>query len=281
MFTKITAALIAALIIASMLILPTGAIEFAGSNRDIAITPHTYTGYRFFGPDSPHSPIDTTQIASVKFYIKFEDLQNHEPAVVQLAYNSGTTGWVSRNHDLNDGLIVSVSVTGGVSQDDFFEVALSTENDAIHGTYSVELRSRNGAILGEGVYSNNITQADETPDNSGELENELENEGQHAPENEGEDEEQQVPQEQGEGQHAPEAGHEEQQPHETQEVGEPQGQQGGELVNEAEKQPEAGHGNAGNPQTDGSNILTATGMTIVSALAVLSMAKKARREDDE
>jgi len=251
MLRKIIAATVAALLTATTLILPTSAIEYSGSNIDIPITAGAYTGYRFFGPDSPHSHIDTSQIAYVKFYIKFPDLQYHEPANVVLAYNSGTTGWVSRTHDLNDGLIVQIELsTGGIVAGDFFDAALSTDDYEIHGTYSVEVLDWNGAVLGEGVYSSNIfVPEDEVIDEGEWTEDET-------PDEVGNDEPEELP--------------EEEDGYSYEEV------EGDEVDGE---NPNGVGESRDNPQTDaGANILTATGMSIVSALAILSMTKKAKQE---
>jgi hypothetical protein len=229
----------------STLTITVNAIQFAQSNTNIEIIPGVYTGYRFFGPDSPHSVIDTTQIHYVKFYIKFEDLRHHEPANVLLAYNSGTTGWVTRQHDLNNGLIVEIEITsGGVSLDDFFEAALTTENESIRGTYSVEVRDVHGRVLGQGVYESNIPQSNEVRyDNDGEPD--------YNPEYTPADEE-----------YEPEYEYE---PEEEPEY--------------EYEQPEYEHYPEANPETGGANIITATAMTVVSALAIISMSKRNKKKD--
>jgi hypothetical protein len=254
MYKKIITSIVAIAIMTMALTVSVGAIQFSDSNRDIEIISGTYTGYRFFGPESPHSPIDTSNIAYVKFYIKFEDLQHHEPANVLLAYNSGTTGWVSRTHDLNDGLIVQIELTaGGVAQDDFFEVALTTDNSAIHGTYSVEVRDWSGKVLGEGVYESNIPESNEVVYGTETNEPDDDDYGSDYVPDEGED------------------GYDEYYGNETE----------GDATEEKPDYEGETVGTDDNPQTDGANILTATGMTIVSALAILSMTKKSKRERGE
>jgi hypothetical protein len=243
---KIAVGILAVAIIATTLATSVGAIQFSDTNTGIAIVPGAYTGYRFFGPESPHSHINTTQIQYIKFYIMFEDLRHHEPANVLLIYNSGTTGWVTQQHDLNDGLIVEIEITtGGVSLDDFFEVALTTDNSAISGTWSVEVRDHRGQVLGEGVYEHNIPQDT----------NEVYYDSEGNPEDYQPD---YVP----EDEYVPET---------TPEQTTPAPQ-----TTPAQNIPEAG--DSGNPETGNANILTATAMTVVSALAILSMHKKNKKE---
>ncbi|MCL1881685.1 MAG: hypothetical protein FWF76_05855 [Oscillospiraceae bacterium] len=249
--TKLVALAITAFAVATFTVV-TGAIQFSETNVGIDIITGEYTGYRFFGPDSPHSPIDTTEIAAVKFYIKFDDLEHHEPAMVNLSYNSGTTAWVSVDHDLNDGLIVEIDITpGGVSLDDFFEVALFTDNPAIQGTFSVEIRDHDGEVLGEGVYGDNIPDSNEYHYNS-HGEGEVEDEG--VPEETEESEETTATTTE-----APVTGSTEVPPSTTPATSEP---------------PPA----ETNPPTGNANIITATAMTIVSALAILSMKKGSSRK---
>jgi hypothetical protein len=146
-----TAAIIAALTTTLMLTVTTGAIQFSDTNKDIEILYGEFTGYRFNGPDAPGDGVNTAKIAKVKFYIKCPDLESIELAPVQLIYNSGTTGWVETDHDLNDGLIIEVDVPG-VVEGDFFDAALGTWNEEITGTFSVELRDADDNVIGVGVY---------------------------------------------------------------------------------------------------------------------------------
>jgi hypothetical protein len=259
---RFLAGIVAAALVLMTMTLSVGAISYSQSNIDIEIIPGTYTGYRFFGPESPHSHIDTTQIAAVKFYVKFEDLKHHEPSNVTLAYNSGTTGWVELVHDLNNGLIIEIELTaGGVSQDDFFEAALSTEDYSIYGTYSVEILDYNDNVLGEGVYrSGNAPEPD--------IEYEGDELPEYSPAEEGEPEYTPDPEAEAESGHVPEPPPEPAPSPEPEHVPPPVP----EHVPENTPIP--------NPKTN-ANIITATAMTIVSALAVLSMSRKAKRGEDD
>ncbi|MCL1831613.1 MAG: hypothetical protein FWG45_01725 [Oscillospiraceae bacterium] len=207
-----------------------GAVDYSPGNIDIPIVTGVYKGYRFFEPESASADFETSAIASVRFYVKFEGLEHHEPAMVSLAYNSGTTGWVAQPHDLNDGLIIDIEVGGGVAEGDYFEAALSTDDPAINGTFSVEARDWDGNVLGTGVYDSGITNEPDVDEVTGFTET------------------------------------------------------AGTVVEEtAAVQPpeEPTHGGAENPPTStGSNILTATAMTIISALAIMSMKKRRSLGDD-
>ena len=131
--------MIAAGLLAAALTVTAGAeIQFSSTNKGIDIVYGEYTGFSFAGPESPLSDeINTGDIATVKFYIKCPDLEQIDTAIVLLAYNSGTTSWVQQEHDLNDGLIVEVDVSG-VVEGDFFEAALTTWNEAVWGSFSVD-----------------------------------------------------------------------------------------------------------------------------------------------
>ena len=148
-------ALITAALMAVTLTTASAAIDYSGSNKDIDIVYGEFNGYRFNGPDAPGDGVDTSLIAAVKFYIKCPDLESIEQAVVSLVYNSGTTAWVEVEHDLNDGLIVDIDVPGVVAGD-YFDAALGTWNEAVWGTFSVELLDANGQVIGEGVYTSNV-----------------------------------------------------------------------------------------------------------------------------
>jgi hypothetical protein len=155
-----TAGLIVALAATTLLTTVSSAIQFSDSNKDIEIVFEEFTGYRFYGPDAPIGEVDTGRIATVKFYIKCPDLETIEEAIVQLVYNSGTTGWQEIPHDLNDGLIVEIDVPGVVSGD-FFDAALGTWNEEVQGTFSVEVLDSDGNVIGEGVYTNEVPEEPE------------------------------------------------------------------------------------------------------------------------
>jgi hypothetical protein len=200
---------------------------------------------------------------------------------------------------LNNGLIVEIEITeGGVSLDDFFEAALTTENQAVHGTYSVEVRDWRGNVLGEGVYGNNIPVSDEIyyeneePEhNLGEDYNEYTTEYATTPE---------LPYYPKDGtyptteyttipdttplEYTTESEYTTALEYTTAyEYTTP------EYTTEYTTAPEyTTNGGtdevyAGNPPTGNANIITATAMTIVSAIAVISMAKKNNKKsnDDE
>jgi len=154
-------ALITAGLVAVSLTAICSAIQLSDTNKDIEIVYGEYTGYRFNGPDAPIGEIDTAKIAKVKFYIKCPGLETIDEAIVELVYNSGTTNWIETEHDLNDGLIVEIDVPGVVAGD-FFDAAIGTWNEAIEGTFSVEVLDSQGNVLGEGVYSNQPDEPDES-----------------------------------------------------------------------------------------------------------------------
>ncbi|MCL2035822.1 MAG: hypothetical protein FWG83_00340 [Oscillospiraceae bacterium] len=153
---SITAGLISVLFLTTI----ASAIQFSPENKDIEIVYGEFTGYRFNGPEAPVG-VNTSQIAKVKFYIKCPDLETIEEAVVQLVFNSGSTGWVETEHDLNDGLIVEVEVDG-VVEGDFFDAALGTWNEEVWGTFSVELLNSAGGVIGTPVYPDNEPEVTET-----------------------------------------------------------------------------------------------------------------------
>lgn len=208
----------------------TGAIEYSASNKDIDIVYGEFTGYRFYGPSAPHVEIDTSKIAAVKFYIKCPNLESIEDAMVEIAYNSGTTGWVDEEHDLNDGLILTMDVPG-VVEGDFFDAAVGTWNSEIIGTFSVEVLDSDGEVLGIGVYSQQSTP--------------------------------QITQPQEE--HTTEPP-----PHTT----EPPSS----LTQVAAVTQAATPGSAA--KTGSANIITASAMTVLSALAIMSMRKKSRQKEE-
>ena len=157
------------------LAMSTSALTYSDTNKDIEIVFGEYAGYRFYGPDAPVGMVDTSQIATVKFYIKVpEPIEDIEGAVVELAYNSGTTGWVDDEYDLNeDGLIIEMEVLGGVVEGDFFDVGLTTWSESLTGTYSVELLDSSGKVISEPVYplnenENENTNQETTPETSAE-----------------------------------------------------------------------------------------------------------------
>jgi hypothetical protein len=155
-------AIITATIMILSLTVSISAIQYSDTVKDIEIVYGEFTGYRFHGPDSHVvDEIDTSKIAKVRFYIKCPDLEDIEDSTVLLAYNSGSTSWVETEHDLTDGLIVDVDVEGGVVEGDFFDAALATWSEEVHGTFSVEVVDANGNVLSEPIYGNNVNSVEE------------------------------------------------------------------------------------------------------------------------
>ena len=141
-----------------------GAVIYSETNKGIDIVYGEFTGYRFTGPDAPVSDIDSAEIKAVKFYIKVEEpVGDISGTIVELAYNSGSTGWVSKQHDLEDGLIVEIEVEGGVVTGDFFDAGLTTWNEGVSGTFSLEALDANDDILGIPVYEGNTAVQETEP----------------------------------------------------------------------------------------------------------------------
>jgi hypothetical protein len=231
-----------AAVLAITLTMTAGAVQFSETNKDIDIVYGDFAGYRFHGPDAPIGDIDTSRIATVKFYIKCPDLEDIDEAMVQLVFNSGTTGWVEIEHDLNDGLIVEMDVPG-VVDGDYFDAALATWDEGVWGTFSVEVLDVNGEVIGVGVYSDNVHGANEENEGEGE-----EGTGESTEETEPPEESSEPP------------------PEET---------------NPPEESNTTGTGTEMGTATDrnvptGVNIITAMVMTALSGFAIASMRKKSK-----
>lgn len=140
---KITAVFAIAVIIAIMS-LPAGAIIYSDTNRFIDIAYGEFAAYTF-GEEIE----DPSEIAAVKFYIRVETpIEEIGVPIVELGYNTDTTVWVTEEHNLDDGLIVTVDVEERAAPDDEFTAGLITWSEEVTGTFSLEALDENGEIIG-------------------------------------------------------------------------------------------------------------------------------------
>ena len=137
------------------------AAVYSDTNKNIDIIYGEFTGFKFSGEDAPGGGIDASEIAAVKFYLKIETpIEEIDTPFLELAYNSGTTDWVSKEYDLDDGLIVTMDLEETLSEDDFFEAGVITWNEGVTGTFSVEALDSSGNVLGNAIYDNTPSQTE-------------------------------------------------------------------------------------------------------------------------